>query len=76
MKSEWKEGLPELKPGHFYFIRERGCLYPVYWENFVALVCLKDKDGRPRLFDDELNDQTDMIEWECPEVYEYCEVEL
>lgn len=26
--------------------------------------------------DDEVTDQTDMIEWECPEVYEYCEVEL
>lgn len=79
MRVKWKEGLPKnLKPGSFYFIRDRFLETPVpVWGNSLFVFeCLRDKEKRPRLYDGKLEDMTDVIMWDCPEYYEYCEIEL
>ena len=78
MKCKWKNGLPKyLNPGCFYFIRDRYAEIQHVWnDSFFVLECLKDNQWRSRLYDDEHEDMTDVFEWENPEHYEYCEIEL
>lgn len=78
MRVKWKNGLPKyLTPGCFYFIRDRlADIQHVWNSSFFVFECLKDDKWRSRLYDDQLNDMTDALDWDNPDDYQYCEVEL
>lgn len=78
MRVKWKDGLPKkLTPGCFYFIREfLEIPVPVWGNSLFVFECLRDKEKRPRLYSEKLEDMTDVIMWDCPECYEYCEIKL